>query len=151
MHLRLHANATTKPCTRAYVQRARPAPPRWPANWVSPPAPWRPGMSASRSRSLDPTAPSQHQPDGVGRSSGGRAAPLTRPAARRHHRGDATLRNPELSRSAFTAACSARRSRLASQKKAPAVTLRCPGRLYPHHVKYLPPLNRRGCYAAPHG
>jgi hypothetical protein len=54
MHLKLHANATTTPRTRAISSKAAPPTPRWPASSGSTAAPWRAGKAAKMSPTVLP-------------------------------------------------------------------------------------------------
>src|SRR5262249_11829393 len=54
MHLRLHANATTTPRTRAYIRRAPPPMLRWLTNSGSMLAPWRDERPAGMSPTTRP-------------------------------------------------------------------------------------------------
>jgi hypothetical protein len=53
MDLKLHANATTTPRIRAYIQKSAAPNTRWPVSWGFIRAPWRDGRAAGRS-SIDP-------------------------------------------------------------------------------------------------
>jgi Integrase core domain len=86
----------------------------------------------------------------MGRSPGRRTAPLLRPVARRHHRGDAALRQSCAVAQAIHR-CLQRHGIAArlTPEKAPAVAFQTdtPAGFVHLDVKYLPPLNRRRSYA----
>jgi hypothetical protein len=134
MDLKLHANATTTPRIRAYIQKST----------ASTSALARELGVHSRTvarerppggeRSLHASVSAGHHDDALGGSSGRRAAPQPRPAARRCRRSHAALpqsaivaRHPSLPQTARTV-----RPPHPAEGTGRRLPHRCPGRLHPH-------------------